>query len=434
LKPPSHSSETDVAVIGGGPAGAAAARALALAGRRVVVVERERFPRFHVGESLLSTSVDSLEALGLRDRVEAAGFAPKLGADLYSADGAVGRRVEFASSSEIRTPRTYQVDRAAFDRLLLDAARDAGAEVREGERVTGCAIHGDGVRIDLAAGEAISARAVIDASGRAGVVARARGLRRDEPQLANVAIYGHYEGVRAPDDRETTDLRLVSGEDARWLWVIPLDERRTSVGVVLPMALYRSLERGSPQAMLEREIAGTPLLAAWCAEARPALEARVEKDFSYEATAYAGDRFLLVGDAGSFLDPVFSTGVAIALESGLEAARDLDRALAAGDLSRRRFRSFERTQRRRFARYRRMVLAFYTPWFRDLFFQPQAPQAMFRAVVTLLAGNWRPRWTTRLLLESFYLTVAVQRRLAVVPRVFRRDGGSGFLGASGSST
>ncbi len=153
---------------------------------------------------------------------------------------------------------------------------------------------------------------------------------------------------------------------------------------------------------------------------------RVEKDFSYGATAYAGDRWLLAGDAGSFLDPVFSTGVSIALESGIEAARELDAALADGRFGRARFARFERTQRRRFELFRRFVVAFYTPWFRDLFFQPEAPRLLFRAVVTVLAGNWRPPLRTRWLISCFFGLVALQRRVQLAPRLVRRDALAGY--------
>jgi 2-polyprenyl-6-methoxyphenol hydroxylase-like FAD-dependent oxidoreductase len=236
--------------------------------------------------------------------------------------------------------------------------------------------------------------------------------------------------VPRPPERAAGDIRIVARRDAGWFWLIPIDDRLTSVGVVLPKPLYARLEKGEPEQMLAATFADTPALAELMAAAQREWPVRVEKDFSYRAERYAGDRFLLAGDAGSFLDPVFSTGVSIALASGLEAARELDRAARSGDFSARRFARFDRVQRRRFEVYRRFVLAFYTPWFRDLFFQPGPPPALFRAVVTILAGRWRPRLRTRLLVAIFFACVRLQRRVRLVERIGRRDPGAGFAEGS----
>ena len=416
----------DVAVVGGGPAGCAAAIALAQRGRRVVLFERERFPRFHIGESLLSTANDALAELGLTERIAAQGFPVKWGADLATHDGAAGRSVDFAASREIRRPQTHQVCRERFDALLLDRAREAGVEVREATRVDGCDFDRNGVTVRFAGSRSARVAAVVDASGRWGLLARAFDLRRDEPRLANVAVYAHFSGVPRLGGERAGDIRIVARSDAGWFWLIPIDDRLMSVGAVLPKPLYRALEKGSPEQMLAALVADTPAVAGLMRDAVREWPVRVERDFSYGARAYAGDRWLLAGDAGSFLDPVFSTGVSIALESGLEAARELDRALADGRFEARRFRRFEATQRRRFERFRRFVLAFYTPWFRDLFFQPTAPRPLFRAVVTVLAGNWQPSWRTRFLLAIFFGFVAVQRYLPLAPKLARRDAAAGF--------
>jgi FADH2-dependent halogenase len=416
----------DVAVVGGGPAGCAAAIGLAQRGRRVVLFERERFPRFHIGESLLSTANDAFAALGVADRMAAVGFPVKWGAALSTHDGAAARTVDFAASTEVRRPQTYHVDRATFDALLLDRARELGVEVREGARVESCAIDSGGVTVRVAGEGAVRAAAVVDASGRTGLLARELDLRREEPRLANVAIYAHYSGVPTlPGDR-AGDIRIVARWDAGWFWLIPLRDGLMSVGAVLPKRLYLGLEKGSPEQMLARLVADTPVVAELMRDAVREWPVRVERDYSYAARAYAGDRWLLAGDAGAFLDPVFSSGVSIALDSGLDAARELDRALASGRFEARRFRGFERRHRARFERFRDFVLAFYTPWFRDLFFQPSAPPRLFRAVVTVLAGVWRPSWRTRLLLRIFFGVVALQRRFSIAPRLVRRDPATGY--------
>jgi len=411
----------DVAVIGGGPAGAATACRLGRAGRRVVLFERDRFPRFHIGESLLASVNDALDEIGAQDLVRAQGFPMKWGATFGTADGAIERFADFATSPEVPAPQTWQVPRAQFDELLLRHAAACGAEVREGHRVLDADFDGDGVTITVRdesdREEQTRAAAVVDASGRFGLLARKFGLRVTEPRLANIAIFAHYAGVPRATGRRGGDIRVIARPDLGWFWFIPVSDALMSVGVVLPRPAYDALPRMATEVLLDHTIAETPAVAALMREARREWPVRVEQDFSFGARAYAGDRWLLVGDAGAFLDPVFSTGVAIALESGVEAGRALDRALATGDLSARAFAAFERRQRQRYRAFRRFVLGFYTRSFRDLFFLATPMPTLFRAVVTSLAGYWRPSRSTRAWQGFFFLLARLQRHIPVVPRI-----------------
>ena len=423
----------DFAVAGGGPAGASAAIALAQKGHRVVLFEQECFPRFHIGESLLATANEAFATLGVVEQVAAADFPKKWGARLLTFNGEGGRGVDFAASREIAQPQTYQVCREEFDRILLERARALGVEICEGHRVTGCDFDSGGVAIEavpepiaVASRRTVRVRAVVDAPGRQGLLARKFALRADEPKLANVAVYSHFAGVPRLEGDRPNDIRIVARADAGWFWLIPINDQLTSVGVVVPKSIYMDLPHGSPDEMLAQAIADTPVVADLMRDARREWPVRVEKDFSYGASAYAGERWILAGDAGSFLDPVFSTGVSIAMESGIEAAEELDRARARNDFSARAFASFSRRQEKRFEIFRRFVLAFYTPEFRDLFFQPDPPPMIFRAVVTVLAGNWRPRLWTRFLIEIFFLFVELQRRFKISPPLFRRDAAAGY--------
>jgi FADH2-dependent halogenase len=413
--------EFDVAILGGGPAGSSAAIALKRLGRSVVVFERDRFPRFHIGESLLPTTNEMLDSLDLRAAVSGLGFPKKLGATFLTGDGAIERYADFTSANEVKQPQTWQVRRDVFDRLLLDTARERGADVRQEHRVLGVEFDDSGATVEFQppAGEASSLRArmVLDASGRWGLLARKFDLRRDEPGLKNIAIYSHYRGVPRPAGERSGDIRIVGRPDLGWFWLIPIAEDLTSVGVVLPRSVFDRLPRASHEEVLERAIAETPAVASLLARAEREWPVRVERDFTYRASAYAGDRWLLVGDAGSFLDPVFSTGVAIALESGLEAAAAADAACSRADFRRASFAPFERRQRRRYAAFRRFVLAFYSESFRDIFFQPGASRRVFAAVVTLLAGRWTPNVANRFFIAVFFLLVRVQRRFALVPRL-----------------
>jgi FADH2-dependent halogenase len=420
MQPGGAPHQFDVVVVGGGPAGSATASRLARAGRRVVLFERDRFPRFHIGESLLASVNDALDEIGAADLVRAQGFPMKWGATFGTADGSIERFADFATSTEVRAPQTWQVPRAQFDELLLRHAAACGADVREGHRVLDADFDAGGVTVTVrgesGSEESTRAAAVVDASGRFGLLARKFGVRAPEPRLENIAIFAHYTGVARAAGRRAGDIRVIARPDLGWFWLIPVSDVLMSVGVVLPRPAYDALPRMAVEDLLDHAIAETPAVAALMREAHRAWPVRVEKDFSFGARAYAGDRWLLVGDAGSFLDPVFSTGVAIALESGVEAGRALDRALDTGDLSARSFRTFDRRQRQRYQAFRRFVVGFYTRGFRDLFMAAPLP-SVFRAIVTSLAGYWKPSRSTRAWQQFFFLVAWIQEWIPIAARI-----------------
>jgi len=405
--------DCDVIVAGGGPAGSTAAAWLSRAGRRVMLFERDQFPRFHIGESLLASVNDVLGAIGADDLIRRAGFPQKWGATFMSADGRVERRLDFGAAPGVTAPQTWQVPRATFDDLLLRHAATGGAQVHQRHRVLDVSFDDEGVTamVQGPRGEprAVRAQAIVDASGRGALLSRKFALRIDEPRLSHIAVFSHYRGVPRPPGRRCGDIRVVAREDLGWCWLIPISEELMSVGVVLPRAAFQALPSLEPGAVLDYAIAETPAVARLLFGARREWPVRVEKDFSFGSRAYAGDRWVVVGDAGSFLDPVFSTGVAIALESGLEGAQAMADGLTAGDLSARRFARFARRQRQRYKSFRRFVLGFYTPEFRDLFFAEDPPQRMFRALVSVFAGYWRPSLAERLWAHVFFLLVRLQR-------------------------
>ena len=421
----------DFAVAGGGPAGSSAAISLRQRGHSVVLFERETFPRFHIGESLLSTANDAFAALGVAKQIEAASFPAKWGARLYTHDGQNGRYVDFTCVREVTRPQTYQVCREEFDRILLERAREVGVDVREACNVITCEFAPDAAVLEVASrGDAatrrVHVRALVDATGRGGLLARKFNLRTEEPLLANIAIYSHYTKIPRLEGPRPDDIRLIARNDAGWFWLIPISKELTSVGVVLPKALYRRLANGSPEETLNNTIADTPIVAELMREARREWPVRVEKDFSYSASAYAGDRWILAGDAGSFLDPVFSTGVSIAMESGIEAAAELHRALPRNDFSAASFAAFSRRQRKRFETFRRFVVGFYTPQFRDVFFSPEPPTLIFRSVATMLAGKWNASLWTRFLNQLFFGMISIQKHFKIAHRAFRRDREAGY--------
>lgn len=305
------SFDCDVIVAGGGPAGSAAAAWLARAGHRVILFERDRFPRFHIGESLLASVNDSLRAIGADALIAQAGFQRKWGATFMSGDGSVERYADFAVAPDVPAPQTWQVPRAAFDHLLLQHAASSGADVRERHRVLDVTFDGDGVTVTAQksdsgeAPQAVRAKAIVDASGRGGLLSRKFDLRLEEPRLANLAVFSHYSGVPRQDGRRAGDIRIVARADLGWFWLIPISAELMSVGVILPQSAAKTLRDIEPGTLLDRMIADTPAVARLLASATREWPVRVEKDFSFASRAYAGDRWVLAGDAGSFSIPSF---------------------------------------------------------------------------------------------------------------------------------
>ncbi len=413
-----HASRFDVAVIGGGPGGSSVATALARRGRSVLLLERDRFPRFHIGESQLPWINGVLEALGAHDAVAKAGFVEKWGASFSEIDGTPAAYVDFTAAVETPVPQTYQVPRAAFDEVLLRHAERSGVIVREEHRAVDAAFDPDGVTLRFTGpagpGEA-RVQAVVDASGRAGLLARRIGGYETDVMLQHVAVHAQYEGIPRASGRPAGDIRVLTRADVGWVWLIPISERLTSVGVVVPQALHRRESRATAEESLEHYLRETPAAPALLRDATRVSPARFDADYSYLARAMAGDRWVAVGDAAAFLDPIFSTGVLLAMQGGLEAAEAIDAGLRAGDLSARRFEGYEGVVRRRYHYFRRFVVGFYDPYFRRLLFRRSRQLGIYEAVLSALAGNWRPTLGTRLRIQLFFAIVAVKRFFRVAP-------------------
>jgi FADH2-dependent halogenase len=419
MGPNGSAREFDVAVIGGGPGGSSAATALARRGRRVLLLERDRFPRFHIGESQLPWINGVLEALGVHEAVAKAGFVEKWGASFWEIDGSPATYVDFSAAVETPAPRTYQVERAAFDELLLRHAEGAGVTVREGYRAVDAAFDAEGVSLRFAGPDGGEHRtrvdAVVDASGRAGFLARRIGGYEADPMLRHVAVHAQYEGIPRPAGRPAGDIRVLTRRDVGWIWLIPLSETRTSVGAVVPQALHRRQARPTAEESLEHYLRETPAAPALLRAARRVSPARFDADYSYIARTMAGDRWVAVGDSAAFLDPVFSTGVLLAMQGGVEAAEAIDAGLRAGDLSAACFALYERRVRRRYRFFRRFVVGFYDPYFRRLLFRRSRWFGIYEAVLSALAGNWRPTLGTRLRIQFFFAVIAVKRLFRIAP-------------------
>jgi flavin-dependent dehydrogenase len=412
----------DVAIIGGGPAGSTAAILLARAGRRVIVLERDKFPRFHIGESLLPFSMATFARLGLEEKLRA-GFAEKFGGEIAEAGGEKATKFYFKDGFGARTDRSYQVLRSDFDKMLLDHARETGADVREETSVENVEFDEEAVTLSVACGraearppETVRTSYVIDASGRNSVIGTKFKLKQNYEHLKKLSLFAHYQGVERESGIDGTLTRMVRTLRS-WFWVIPLRGDRTSIGIVCEAEDFKK-SKLPPEEFFERALAEQPLLRDRIGRARRVSEVYSAADFSYRNKKLTGDRWLLAGDAAGFIDPVFSSGVFLAVFAGEKAADVLHETL-----------DHPRRRRRLFARYQRLVnramdvyLRFVDSWYAGKeFIEVFLTQTDFLqippAVNAVLGGNIGNRFAIRWRMELFYLIVRLQKRWTLCPRL-----------------
>jgi 2-polyprenyl-6-methoxyphenol hydroxylase-like FAD-dependent oxidoreductase len=408
----SRPADYDVLVVGGGPGGSSAATFLSRGGRTVALVEREAFPRFHVGESLLPANIPVLERLGVLDEVKSRGFLVKYGAYFHDQDMDLGYQFFFREGKPW-PPYTFEVPRGEFDQILLDnAVRQPNVTLLQPATVERVAFDDEGVTVtvsDAAGPREIRARFLVDASGRDSFIASRHGKRRPIEGLGKVALFAHFQGGKRWPGREHGNIRIFAFEPG-WFWYIPFANGLTSVGGVLHARTVRGRE-GNLDQLYESLIASCRGLADALDGAPRVTPVRSAANFSYRTDPAIGDRFVCVGDAIAFVDPIFSSGVYIATQSAELASAEILQAFKENRFEARRFRAYERTIRKGMEPFQRFIRSFYDPSFIEMFLKPREFAGMVDGVTGVLAGGAFLRRTLRmrLALAVFFTVVRINR-------------------------
>ena len=358
----------DALVIGGGPAGSTAAALLAEKDHRVLVLERETFPRYHIGESLLPFTFYPLKRLGLIDRMRQSALVKKYSVQFVSPSGKASQPFYFFNRYDTDVAQTWQVLRSEFDQMLLDNAREKGAVIREGVTVKKLLTEGDrfiGVRVQMKEGETVDFRAPItlDCSGREAFAATRLNWRVREPKLNKVAVWTYYRGAMRDQGIDAGATTVAYIPDKGWFWYIPQHENMISVGVVAEGKYLTRDGVRDPGQIFQRETTQNVWIQQHLAGGEQVGPYYATSEYSFRSRYSAADGLVLAGDAFGFLDPVFSSGVMLALKSGVLVADAVHEGLVSGDCGAERFTDYSAILREGLENMRKLVYAFYDPHF-----------------------------------------------------------------------
>jgi len=401
-----HSTQSiDVLIIGGGPAGSTAGAWLGKNGTQAMICEKEHFPRFHIGESLLPNGNHILQETGVWEIIQDAGFVKKYGAEFTLPDRSHSVQNNFSDGLVKGLDTTYQVERSRFDKILLDHAAECGCEVRQRTVVIKTTHTGKGwtvVTRNLENDEekTILARWIIDASGRNCVMGRSLRIEKERiPYPGRYAVFNHFKGSDRHPGKTGGDIIILRLQDA-WFWAIPISESVTSVGVVAQKGA-RSEGKESNKEFFWKKVHQSSFLTNALAQATSVEEYRTESDYCFSYHTFGQNQVLLAGDAASFIDPVFSSGVYLALESGLLAAKTIYQNLesGAGSGNAKVYNNYTRSMKKRINTIRVLIESFYDNSNFEVFMSPQ-PGSRSRlkipeAINSIVAGCSKPPFFVR---------------------------------------
>ena len=412
--------ETDVLVIGGGPAGSTIATLLARKGWQVTMLEKDRHPRFHIGESLLPMNMPILERLGALEKVDAIGMR-KLGADFPRDEGGYNT-FDFANALDAKFPHAYHVKREQFDQMLFEHARENGVDAREQVKVERVEFDaGDRpslVHAQAADGSALAFRPryVVDASGRDAFLGGKLKLKRKNPRHQSAAVFSHYRGVERRPGRDAGNVSIYRHEHG-WAWLIPLADGDMSVGAVC-YPDYLKTRKGDSEGFLLRTLEAIPEVKRRMEGAQRVAPVHVTGNYAYECTRMSGPGWLLVGDAWNFVDPMFSSGVYLGMHGAEQGAEVVDGALRDPACEARLQRNTERRLVDGLDEFKWFIYRFTSPTMKHLFANPQNYLKIEQAVVAMLAGDVFDSPRVRRRLRMFRVLYAVAS-LAMAPRALR---------------
>ena len=404
--------ECDVLVVGGGPAGSTIAALLAARGRDVVVLEKAHHPRFHIGESLLPANVALFDKLGLRADVEAIGM-PKWGVEFVSPDHDHRQFVEFADAWDKSMPYAWQVRRSELDELLFRNAAARGARTLEGHRVREVAFTSSGVDVDVELDDGARrrwhAKYLVDASGRDTLLANQLRCKKKNPRHNSSALYGHFTNATRLPGKLEGNITIFWFEHG-WFWFIPLADGTTSIGAVCWPHYLKSRKKPLPE-FFRDTIAMCPELAERLAAAE-LVDERVYAtgNYSYTSTKSSGERFLMLGDAFAFVDPVFSSGVYLAMQSAFDGAEVVEAVLDGSRQAAQARRAFDRNVVHGPREFSWFIFRVTNPTMREFFMAPENPFRVKEALLSLLAGDIygkTPIWRSIAILKSLYYVVSI---------------------------
>jgi flavin-dependent dehydrogenase len=382
----------DVIVMGGGPAGCSAATVVAQYGYKTLLLEREQFPRFKIGESLMPGTYWPLKRIGMLEKMKTSHFPKKYSVQFYSKTGKASNPFYFFENDPSEASQTWQVLRSEFDQMLMDNAAEYGVEIRQTTPVSDVLFEGDravGVVIRPKDGEVeeIHSRVIVDATGQNALISRKLKINNPDPKLKKAAIFSHFEGaLRDPGIDEGATLVIHTQNESGWFWYIPLPRNVVSVGVVGAIDYLVTNRQGELQDIFNEEVELCPPIKSRIANAKQLFPIKTTKDFSYRTTQAAGNGWILAGDAFGFLDPIYSSGVLLALSSGEMAGEAIHEAFQIDNFSGAQLGKFGQKFAAGMEAVRKLVYAFYTRGFSFAEFLKQYPNCR-QDIIHILSGN-----------------------------------------------